>query len=211
MIIECSYCEASVDARVVAQHTDPYNPEEDPSEFRVSLLACPLCNNSLLAGQYLAAKTERGEFWDDLHRLWPAPKESLSWHIPDLVSTSLEEANACFKARAFSACAVMCGRSLEGICRHFETKSKYLGEGLKELRDRGIIDGRLLQWAVELQKSRNLSAHATGEKFTKVDAQDLLDFKNAICEYTFVLTAKFDEFMKRRKDRAKEETPPPPR
>jgi Domain of unknown function (DUF4145) len=199
MIIECSYCEASVDARVLAHHKDPFNFDEDPAPFRVSLLECPRCNNSLLAGQYLAGETEGREIWQDVHRVWPAPKEFLSWHIPDLVKASLEEANACFKARAFSACAVMCGRSIEGICRHFETKSKYLGEGMKELRERGIIDGRLLEWAAELQKSRNLGAHATGEKISKPDARDLLDFTNAICEYTFVLSAKFEGFMERRK------------
>jgi hypothetical protein len=92
----------------------------------------------------------------------------------------------------------MCGRSLEGVCRHYQTKSRYLGGGLKELRERELIDGRLFQWAEELQKSRNLSAHATGEKVSKQDARDLLDFTNAICDYLFVLTAKFEAFMKRR-------------
>ncbi len=61
-----------------------------------------------------------------------------------------------------------------------------------------MIDGRLFEWASELQKSRNLSAHPSGEKVAKRDAEDLLDFTNAICEYVFVLTAKFDSFQKRR-------------
>lgn len=88
--------------------------------------------------------------------------------------------------------------TLEGICRHYQTKSQYLGPGLRELRERGMIDGRLFRWAEELQKSRNIGAHATGEKVSKQDARDLLDFTNAICEYIFVLTAKFEAFMKRR-------------
>jgi hypothetical protein len=92
----------------------------------------------------------------------------------------------------------MCGRSLEGICRHYQTKSQYLGGGLKELREWGLIDGRLFQWAEELQKSRNIGAHATGEKGFTAGCPRFLDFTNAICEYIFVLTAKFKAFMKRR-------------
>ena len=34
---------------------------------------------------------------------------------------------------------------------------------------------------------------------TKEDAQDLLDFVEAICEYVFVLTAKFESYIARRK------------
>ncbi len=198
MIIECSYCEARVDGRVIAQHKDSYNPEEDPGEFLVSLLECPTCKNTLVAGQ-ISQDFEDRQSWGLADRMWPAPERLFSWHIPPIVKTSLEEANACFKARAYSACAVMCGRSLEGICRHYKTKSQYLGGGLKELRDRSLIDGRLFQWAEELQKSRNIGAHATEEKVSLQDAHDLLDFTNAICEYVFALSARFDEFMQRRK------------
>jgi hypothetical protein len=198
VIIECSYCEARVDAKVIAEHRDPYNPDEEPGPFRAVLLECPNCKNALLAGQILEY-FEKGSTWDEPTRLWPTPEKFLSHHIPEIVRTSLEEANLCFKARAYAACVVMCGRSLEGVCRHHKTKSQYLGGGLKELRERDLIDGRLFQWAQELQKSRNLSAHATGEKVSKQDAQDLLDFTNAICDYLFVLTAKFDAFIARRK------------
>src|SRR5262249_34892443 len=97
------------------------------------------------------------------------------------------------------ACTVMSGRALEGICRHFGTQKVNLGPGIKQLREKGIIDTRLGTWAEELQKARNLSAHASDEKVTKEDAQDLLDFVEAICEYVFVLTAKFDSYMARRK------------
>jgi hypothetical protein len=197
VIIECSYCEARVDGRLIAQHTDAYNPEEDPGEFLVSLLECPNCKNSLVAGQ-LSQYHDDKQYWDVPDRMWPSPQQYFSHSIPGIVRTSLEEANTCFKARAYSACAVMCGRSLEGICRHYGTKSQYLGGGLKELRERSIIDGRLLQWAEELQKSRNIGAHASEEKVLIHDARDLLDFTNAICEYIFVLSAKFDRFMQRK-------------
>ena len=155
------------------------------------LLECPQCNHMLFAGSYVDQEGAPS-------RLWPDPEKFVSWSIPEIVRPSLEEANICFKAGAYNACAVMCGRSLEGVCRHFGTLKKYLGGGLRELLDRQIIDGRLFQWAEELQKARNLSAHATGTRISKADARDLLDFVNAICEYVFVLTDKFNRFIKRK-------------
>lgn len=210
MLIECSYCEAKVDGKVIANHIDPEDPEYGYI-YRTFLLECPNCRNSIVGGQVgnvnYAEDGERHE-WGRVSRLWPNPEESLSHHIPEIVRASLEEADLCFKAKAYAACAVMCGRALEAICRHHLTKSQYLAGGLKELRERGIIDGRLAQWADELHKSRNMGAHASGEKVSNQDARDLLDFTNAICEYMFVLTAQYESFMKRQEARTKEKISP---
>lgn len=194
MIVECNYCEARVDGRLIAKHIS-YDPDTDPDSFYAYLLECPRCKSTLLAGKY---KCEEG----NPTRLWPRPDTIISGSIPEIIRSSIEEATKCFKVGAYSACAVMCGRSLEGICRNYGTKQKYLGAGLRELKDNGVIDKRLYQWAEELQKARNISAHATGEKISKEDARDLLDFVNAICEYVFVLTEKFNEFT-RRKNKAR--------
>jgi hypothetical protein len=78
------------------------------------------------------------------------------------------------------------------------SKSKYLGSGLKELKEKEVIDNRLFAWGLELQKHRNIAAHATDEKISRADAEYLLDFVIAICEYVFVLTEKFQEFMSRK-------------
>jgi hypothetical protein len=95
----------------------------------------------------------------------------------------------------------MCGRALEEICRNFGVKRTTLGPGLRSLRNQGVIDGRLFEWATSLQKSRNFSAHASDRHVSQRDAADLLDFTYAICEYVFVLASKFTEFQKR--DRAR--------
>jgi Domain of unknown function (DUF4145) len=192
MIIECHICEAMVDAKLIAEHKSC--DADDPAEFYSHLLECPQCHTTLLGGRY-----EFEDPGDPLTRMWPQPIRHLSISIPLATRNSLEEARLCFKARAYSACTVMSGRALEGICRHFGTQKVNLGPGIKQLREKGIIDARLGTWAEELQKARNLSAHASEEKVTKEDAQDLLDFVEAICEYVFVLTAKFDSYMARRK------------
>ena len=189
MIVECYRCEAKVDGRLVAEH-EAFDQEDDPAPFTTYLLECPQCRNTLVAGQYV--------FEDDLTRLWPKPQKFLPHEIPEEIRNSLDEASKCFNATAYNATTVMAGRALEGVCRYFGSAKSNLGAGIRELLEKGVIDQRLGTWAAELQRARNLSAHASGDRVTKQDAEDLLQFLNAICEYVFVLTKRFEQFMQRK-------------
>ncbi|MFC1685197.1 DUF4145 domain-containing protein [Pseudomonadota bacterium] len=197
MIIECSHCESKVDGVVkgeVEGHDDEY-----PFPFKTVLVECPICRNALL-GMTEHIQTGPDNFeWDNLHRVYPEHESNLDWGIPEIARNSLIEAKICYKAKAFSASAVMCGRTIEGVCNHHSTKSKTLAGGLKELKQKGIIDERLFEWGDELRKHRNIGAHATSEKISKEDAKDLLDFSSAICEYVFILNEKFNRFKERNK------------
>jgi len=202
MIIECPICKAKVDSKVLTSTPTPDNPEELP--FQVSLVVCPSCKHPLLAGQELIQTGPDSAEWSSGFRLWPDPRANFSWSIPLIVRTSLEESDKCLRAGAYAASVAMSGRALEGVCRHFKTKSQYLGGGLKELLDKQVIDGKLYQWSQELHRQRNMAAHATEEKVLQNDATALLEFVTSICEYVFVLTAKFDEFMKRKMTKPKQ-------
>jgi hypothetical protein len=201
MIIECPYCKAKVEAKEIATH-ESFDPYADPAPFRAILLECPVCENSILAGQDLIDIGPDKAEWSPASRLWPSPKRYLPWTIPHLIRSSLEEADRCLRANAYIASVAMSGRALEGICRHFKTESPYLGGGLKELLKRGVIDTRLFQWSQELREHRNIAAHATDEKISEEDAEDLLDFVTAICDYVFVLSEKFERFMQRKEKSA---------
>ena len=196
MIIECPYCESKVDGKIIGEHAE-YG-QEDPCPFKILLVQCPVCKCGLVGCQELIQTGPNTEEWVNSSRLWPQPHEYLSQLIPDIVRNSLNEAKICYKARAYSACAVMCGRALEGICRFYKTKSENLYSGLKELLEKKIIDERLYQWGEALREERNLGAHASEEAISKEDAQDLLDFANAICEYIFVLSDQFEKYMQRK-------------
>lgn len=196
MIIECPKCESNVNANPICdlEFDDTYF-----EQYKVTLLQCPVCNSPLLAIQDLDYNlTSESVSWGQPSRAWPTPPKTESFQIPDLVRESLVEARKCFHAKAFSACAVMCGRALEATCKHFNTKSPNLSRGLAELKEKGVIDARLFQWATELKTLRNIGAHVSTQQISKQDASDLLDFLNAICEYVFVLSSKFEQFTKRR-------------
>jgi hypothetical protein len=191
-----------VQAEVEGEALDHGEPEEPV--VKVAVGKCPSCKSVLVGLLELIDYAEQGSPWSDADRLWPQPKRAISTSVPSIVKGSLEEADRCFSAGAFTACAVMCGRAIEGICVHHKTKSKTLNPGLKELLDREIIDQRLFTWGEELRKLRNLGAHANDEKVLYRDAHDVLAFAHAMSEYVFVLSEQFQQFMARR-NKAKEE------
>ena len=201
MLIECSYCQSRVDAELLAENSE-YDPYADPGPLKIMFLKCPSCSKSLL-GVTEAYQVSADEWeWDDASRLWPEPQSYLHYSIPDDVRSSLQEAKICYRAKAFSACAVMCGRAIEAMCVA-HTSEKTLHKGLQALRDSGVIDGRLFDWGDSLRQERNIGAHATGQKVTSEDARDVLEFATAICEYVYVLSDRYENYRKRKADRDK--------
>lgn len=196
MIIECPHCESKVDCDERGAVEVDVEYTHIPTKY--VLLECKVCHSPLLGITELIQTGGDDWEWEAASRLWPAPETAIDWDIPEIARNSLVEAKICFKAKAYSACAVMCGRSIEGVCKHHDPKMKSLAAGLKKLREDGVIDDRIYGWGEALRENRNLGAHATTEKVSRDDARDLLDFSIAICEYVFVLNAKFEHFQKRR-------------
>ena len=92
----------------------------------------------------------------------------------------------------------MCRKTLEGICSAHGITVKYLGTSLKEMKDKGIIENRLFEWAEALRISGNEAAHDVNIKISSQDAKDIVEFTDALLEYVFTFRDKFDEFKKRR-------------
>ena len=192
MLIECPRCKARVDAEVVAQHDD--------SEFfttRTFLLACPSCSTCLVA----ESEQDHDLKWTVPTRVHPRPRRLLGTDIPTVVRHSIGEAEKCMQVGAYLAATAMCGRAIEAVCRHYGTKDAYLGQGIKELREKGIIDARLFEWSEELRDQRNIAAHATDAVMSAQDANDVLSFTYAIIDYVFLLAQKFEQFRARKKER----------
>jgi hypothetical protein len=187
---------------------------------------CPSC------GSILAAHIEQTGFanfdsqedrWSDVVRIYPNPPKSfLSYRIPRAAKDSLSEADRSLQAGANIAACVMLGRALEALCRDVleplsgpvasasggttsakAKKSIMLGQRIKSLRDKKIIDGRLFDWSQQLHAFRNLAAHPEDISISRDDAEDLQTFVNAIVEYVYDLTDRYEEFKSRVDARAK--------
>ena len=195
MLIQCPTCEAKVNASVIAEKQFAADDYTDPHKYL--FLECPSCNQILLGYSEWELGSPTTEGWSEPFRLWPEPHEYFHVCIPSLVRRSLEDARS-VTSEIYTACAVMCGRAIEAICKEKTSEGTYLHKGLKKLKDNGVIDNRIYSWGEALRKERNIGAHASEDTVSKEDAKDIFDFSTAIAEYVYVMAEKFDAYQLRK-------------
>jgi hypothetical protein len=140
--------------------------------------------------------------WDDPTRIYPPQDRELSTLIPGQLRQVHEEARACFRAKAYTAAAVMSGRTLEAACALNGITERTLQRSLVKMKEQGHIDGRLWEWAETLRAVRNAAAHYDSNVITKQDAEDSIAFSEALLDYLYVLTARFEALKTRRVKRS---------
>ena len=217
-IIDCPQCKAKVAAEEKGRAERSGIDHESGEPYGEQLLVgvCPSCFT------FLAGESQQVSFhgydseedqWSDVVRVYPKPpKVFSSYRIPKVVRASLIEADRSLQANANIAACVMLGRALEALCRDVleptrsrvkaaspvsSKKKLMLGEGIKKLREAKIIDDRLYDWSQQLQAFRNLAAHPEDIDISRNDAEDLQTFANAIVEYVYDLTDRYNEFKQR--------------
>jgi len=195
MILECSHCEAVVDATEIAtyKYEDHWDKDEAvPWNTRVILVGCPRCSEPMLAYQ-----TDEGG-WTDPVRIFPPREPDLHRSVPKPIRQAFAEARICFRAKAFTAAAIMCRKTLEGICSEHGVKSGTLAAELRKLKEKGVIENRLFEWAEALRTIGNEAAHGVELVVSRQDASDTLEFTEALIQYVFTYRDKFEEFKMRR-------------
>jgi hypothetical protein len=122
----------------------------------------------------------------------------ISLAIPGSIRLAYEEARTCFRAKAYTATAIMCRKTLEGIAEEHKVTIRNLASALKEMKDKGVIESRLYEWADALRISGNEAAHGVSTSISPQDAKDILEFTNALLEYVFTFQERFKQFKERR-------------
>lgn len=225
-IVDCPSCKAKVAAEETgrAQSSGFDHDVAEPYAFKLSVGTCPRC--SLLLAAHSEQKLFKGwegeeeDAWTEPVRIYPKPPKAFSsFRIPNSVTRSLSEADIALQGNANLAACVMFGRALEALCRDILytpdekkalragtiKKKIMLAEGIKQLRDRDLIDSRLFEWSQQLHAFRNLAAHSDsdGHSISREDAEDLQAFVYAIIEYIYDLADRYEEFKERQQKRAK--------
>lgn len=193
--IHCPHCEAQVQASVLAEAVYPRYEDSEPSKHQ--FVECSKCGTAMVGHCEWEHDEEGGQGWGKLTRNWPMVDQQLHHNIPSIVRRSLEEAKRCHAAKAFTACAVMVGRAIEGMCKD-KVNAEYLDDGLKKLKAEGIIDDKLYRWGEALRNERNIGAHAGTELVSWQDARDVLDFSCAMAEYVYVLDERYKDYLARK-------------
>ncbi len=201
MILECSRCNATVDAKEMANYQGTEYENEVPAfPLLYTLLSCPSCEGPFLvvqSGDWAYAGADLR--WAGKEVLYPQPYRRVDPSFPDNIRRPYEEAIGCWKVGAYTACALMCRKTMEALCAEHEVKARNLAAALEDLRDADVIDDRLFAWADELRLAGNEAAHDVSLTVSRQDAKDIIDFAHALLEYTFTFRDKFKEFMDRRK------------
>jgi len=157
----------------------------------------------------LGVQEDYGRGFDSVWRVYPPQDKQLGRSVPIPIRQAYQEAVACFKAKAFTASAIMCRKTLEGLCVEHGVKAGNLAKSLKELKEKGLIEGRLLEWAEALRNFGNEAAHDVLVNIAPQDAKDIIEFTEALIEYVFTYRDRFDDFQKRRrKEPGKSESKP---
>jgi len=206
----CPTCNILVEAKVIARGSGEYrsnavNPlDEVDAEYycdHYSVALCGRCNGPFLVREALYGVP--GEFetvTDDtiLYPVSPGPRlEGLSASI----ARSVAQAHRSYSTSSYDACALMCRRALEALCRTLAANGRDLARRLADLKANGHIDERLLDWAHGVRLVGNEAAHDVDAAVTAEDARDILEFTEALLMYVFTLDTKFRSFEARRNRR----------
>ncbi len=190
LLAECPVCKAYVNAEVI----EDYHVDSEWAPCLYSFAFCPKCKDALLLIQ-----EDYGHGWDTPLRVYPPQDKRINPKLPNSIKVSFQEARQCFNAKAHIAAVIMCRKTLEGICTVHSIKGKNLSESLLKMKEATIIDKNLFEWAETLRISGNEAAHDVDVAFSVQDANDILEFTDAIIEYVFTYKDKFNEFQERRK------------
>lgn len=167
---------------------EPMNP---PVEY--ALIQCGKCGEVAVQ---IREDYGRGFDEDDAVFVYPRQRQ-LNWAVPEPLRREWDEALACFAAKAYAAALVMVRRTLEGTLVEHGINERTLHAGLKKLREQGLIDGLLAEWADALRVAGNEGAHYTGTPVPREDAEDALDFGEALLDHLYVLRKRFADFQAR--------------
>jgi hypothetical protein len=192
MLVECTNCNAIVDGEVIDYYTDV--DDESGMAGRYSFLKCPRCSRP-----FLMLQVDDGPGLDEPRRLYPATDMVVSVAIPNSLRLAFDESRACFRTKAYTATAIMCRKILEGIADENKITARNLASALKEMKDKGIIENRLYEWADALRISGNEAAHGVNSQISLQDAKDILEFTHALLEYVYTFQEKFEQFKKRQR------------
>ena len=159
-----------------------------------TMVQCDRCSEPTLQ-----VREDFGGGFDEDHNpatVYPVPQR-LSRSVPVGLRREWDEAQTCFRAKAYAACVVMVRRTIEGTCADQGIKGKSLALSLKQLAADGRVDETLARWADALRVVGNKGAHYTGKPVAREDAEDALAFAKALLDHIYVLRQRFAHFLAR--------------
>lgn len=195
----CSQCNSIVETEVIFKyHIEEHNNEDLQGDgLLVKLSKCLRCKNPFLSE--VSYNYVEEHIWENSNiQLFPNTENEAIKNCPKIVFNPYKEALKCYRAHAYDACVLMCRKGIEAICIDKGEEKGNLQTKLKNLKDKGILEGTLFKWTDELRLIGNDGAHSHQQIVTQQDAKDALDFFNALITYLYHLVIQYNELINRR-------------
>lgn len=192
----CRECNATESFEHI--HVENYeSSDECPEEY--TLARCKICDFvSLFYREDVELLTDKMDEPPEYYYLWPAEERRVRCELPKLVGESYTEAIEAEKAELSIAAGAMIGRTVEAVCKDFDSNSKGIFEGLLSMKEAGALSDEMYDWANELRILRNEAAHAQAVKFSQGDVGAALDFLQALLEIIYLYRPAFERFKQAR-------------
>jgi len=198
MLVECDNCNAVVESKIVGAYVQEMEYDW-MANLKFSLCKCSQCSSPILIQQEFDFNCSEEDLdWGVGKKIYPGSLFHINPIIPDRLKKELIESIKCFKASAYTASIIMCRKTIESFASLKGVNEKNLAASIKKLRDTGIINEQLYDWADQLRLAGNIAAHSI-DNFDDSDAKDILDFTIAILDFTYSFKDKFDKFKARAK------------
>lgn len=200
----CRHCNVHSRSEIIASERYIEEIEHAPGqthlglEYRYRLVRCSACYDLSLLMAMLVGSIDDKDVYEDDAAVYPAPPRRMSSAIPKKLQECFLEARTCYQAKAYTASAIMCRRSLELLAAERGVRERDLAKSLQKLKDNGDIDQQLFDWCNELRLAGNQAVHDVNANVSQRDAGDMNDLAEAIIDYVYVFQARYEQFKNRR-------------
>lgn len=204
----CPQCNVVVEVKAIADATGEFqsetlNPEDQVDAMydaeHYSICVCHRCNQAFLIQESLRGVPAEFETVTDSVVLYPAESKISTEHFPSSIKSAYVQALRSYKMSFFDSSVLMCRKCLEGLCKILGVTGRNLYQRLEKLKIENHIDERFLEWGHQIRLIGNEAAHDIDTPVSKKDAQDILEFTEAILIYVFSLTQRYEALIERRK------------
>ncbi len=195
----CPTCNSVVETGVIFSYTYDvtYTDELQNEGTVVNLSKCLNCERPILTEEQFN-NIEDHSWTNSKIQLYPNTENIALRNAPEIVINPYKEATKCFRAQAYEACVIMCRKGIEAICKDKGETKGNLASKLKNLKDKGILEDTLYNWTNELRLIGNDGAHSHDQIVTQQDAQDSIDFFDALITYLYHLVDQYNKLKSRR-------------